>query len=113
MNLDPEQQAIALYAVNDVVTRRLRNNNPLPPGMRSLHHYLERTSVHGTETIDAQRQWEQEDFIDTAQAAAILGCSTRWVRTIRSDLDGHLISGRWAFLRDNVIDYRDQKVGTT
>lgn len=111
MNLNPEQQALALYAVNDLVTNRLRNNNPLPPGMRRLHHDLERTSLHGTETVDAQRQLDPEDFIDTAEAAAILECSTRWVRTIRSDLDGHLIAGRWAFRRQHVIDYRDQKAG--
>ncbi|MBY3989137.1 hypothetical protein HQO84_16710 [Rhodococcus fascians] len=112
MNLDPEQQALALYAVNTLVTQRLRSNNPLPPGMRRLHHDLEVASPHGTETVEQQQQWNPEDIIDTAEAAAILGCSTRWVRAIRSDLDGHMISGRWAFQRDHVIDYHREK-GTT
>lgn len=112
MNLDPQQQALALYAVNDLVTQRLRNNNPLPPGMRRLHHDLETTSLRGTETVEQQQQWTSQDFIDTAEAAAILGCTTRWVRKIRSDLDGHMFSGRWAFKRQHVIDYHHEKGNT-
>jgi hypothetical protein len=61
--------------------------------------------VHGTENNRDAVELEDEFFIDSDAAAAILGCTTRWVRHIRTDLDGRKIAGRWAFRRHTVVDY--------
>jgi hypothetical protein len=107
--LDLDQGRLALYAVRDLISRRMLGNNPIPPGVHRLCHDLEAASLHGTRSQAAQEEWDPEELIDTAEAAAILNCSTRWVRQIRNDLDGHNISGRWIFRRQTVVDYADMK----
>ena len=106
-----QDRLLALYAVRDLISRRILGNNPVPPGMRRLCLDLEAASAHGSKDEAAQPEWETEELIDTTEAAAILNCSTRWVRQIRNDLDGRNISGRWIFRRQTVIDYADMKGG--
>lgn len=111
MNLTEEQIQLALYAVRDLLARRALGGQPIPTGLDRLHEQLA-TSAHGTENGVAERQSTTEELIDTTEAAAILNCSTRWVRQIRHDLDGQNISGRWVFKRQTVVEYADLKGGT-
>lgn len=111
VELSDEQGHLALYAVRDLISRRLLGNNPIPPGLRRLCHDLETASVRGTKDVAVQEEWKPQDLIDTAEAAAILKCSARWVRQIRTDLEGRNVSGRWVFRRQTVVDYADMKGG--
>jgi len=112
MNLDDGEIKLALYAVRDLIARRILGNNPIPPGTHRLCHNLEAASVRGSKDGAAQADWEPEELIDTAEAAAILNCSARWIRQIRNDLNGQSISGRWAFRRQTVVEYAHMKGGT-
>jgi hypothetical protein len=108
MRLTAEQVEIALWAVRDLHTRRGLENR-VPPGLADLFHLLEAASVHGTENSYEAVELEDEFFIDSDEAAAILCCTPRWVRQIRADLDGRKIAGRWAFRRHAVVEYAAQK----
>ncbi|MDF3342100.1 helix-turn-helix domain-containing protein [Mycolicibacterium septicum] len=52
-----------------------------------------------------------EELIDTTAAAAILHCSTQWVRRISDQLDGRNIGCRWLFPRQTVVEYAERKAG--
>lgn len=108
MNLNPDQVQMAIYAVRDLITRRALAGQPIPNGFPRFLNQLS-TSAYGTESASAEPQLEPEQLIDTTEAAALLNCSTRWVRHIRTDLDGHNISGRWIFKRHTVTEYADMK----
>ena len=107
MNLTEHQVRAARYCVAEVVRRRLLNGAPVPPWLRTLHQHL--SSADGTECQVVQQQ--SEAMIDTAEAAQILGCSTRYIRRIAADLDGQHIAGRWIFNRRNVTDYAEGRNG--
>ncbi|WP_019969336.1 helix-turn-helix domain-containing protein [Mycobacterium sp. 141] len=104
MNLTEEQTRLALYAVSDLIVRRHLGGQPIPAGFYRFREQLD-TSVRGSGNAAAQAQSTDEDLIDTAEAAEILNRSTRWVREIRSDLDGMNVSGRWVFRRQAVVEY--------
>lgn len=110
MNLSDEQARLALYAVTDLLTRRQRGGQPVPAGFYRFRQQLD-ASVYGseTDTPTAESVDDDEDLIDTTEAAQILGCSDRWVRSIRSDLDGLNIGGRWVFRRHLVVEYADMR----
>ncbi|MGV0618171.1 hypothetical protein ABQE58_25085 [Mycolicibacterium elephantis] len=104
--LDPDQYRAVRYCVAEVVRRRLLGGQPVPAWLRSLHHHLT-SSVGGTDTAVPQR--ESSEAIDTAEAARILGCSTRYIRRIAADLDGQHVAGRWIFHRHTVTEYAEAK----
>ncbi|BBZ25421.1 helix-turn-helix domain-containing protein [Mycolicibacter hiberniae] len=112
MNFTPDENKLLLYAVGDLVARAgLGIRPPLPNGFETLHVKLI-SSVRGTKTCVPQPQWPpstEEELIDTAEAASILSCSTRWVRRIRDQLDGRDIGGRWLFPRRTVVMYVERK----
>ena len=110
--LNRDQCRLALHIVRDLITRRTLGGNPVPPGTYRLYHDLEVASVRGTEPVAALEESVPEELIDTTEAAAILNCSTRWVRQIRNDLEGRNISGRWIFRRQTVAEYAGMKGGT-
>jgi hypothetical protein len=108
VRLTADQVEIALWAVRDLHTRRGLENR-VPPALTDLFHTLEAASVHGTENGSDAVELEDEFFIDSDEAAAILCCTPRWVRQIRADLDGRKIAGRWAFRRHAVVEYAERK----
>lgn len=71
--------------------------------LRRLENFAP-SSDYGTERQEAQRE-SVYDVIDADQAARLLGCSTRYVRKIHTDLDGRQVAGRWIFNHQTVIDY--------
>lgn len=102
----------ALYAVRDLVVRRRLGGQPIRPEIRHLCHQLIAASARGTEDVEDEatsQQWAPKDLIDTPQAAAILGCSTRWVRRIAAELDGYNCGGRWVFRRQAVTRHANRK----
>jgi hypothetical protein len=115
MHLNSEQVTWAKWAVWDVLSRvRLdgRMGWDAIRRLESLHQALTSASVGGSETDPPAEQLSANDLIDTEEAATILGCSTRWVRQIRADIDGSKVGGRWLFPRRTVVDYADLKDST-
>lgn len=112
MNISDEQVRLSLYAVRDLIARRRLGNIPIPPGMHRLYHDYEVASTHGSKDEVTQEESDPEELIDSTEAAAILHCSARWVRQIRTDLDGRNIGGRWVFRRQTVVDYAAMKGDT-
>jgi hypothetical protein len=108
LRLTADQVEIALWAVRDLHTRRGLENR-VPPALTDLFHTLEAASVDGTENDRDVVELEDEFFIDSDAAAAILCCTPRWVRRIHADIDGRKIAGRWAFRRHAVVEYAAQK----
>lgn len=106
VQLDHEQFRAVRYCVAETVRRRLLCGAPVPAWLRKLHQQLT-SSVCGTDSTVPQQ--ESIEAIDTDEAAKILGCSTRYIRRIASDLDGQRIAGRWIFNRATVTEYADAK----
>lgn len=109
MQLDGQQQQAVRYCVREVMRRRLLTGVPIPNWLRRLDRDLS-MSACGPKTQVPQE--ELETTIDTAEAAALLGYSTRHVRRIAADLDGRLVAGRWIFHRRTVAEYADAKEHT-
>lgn len=78
----------------------------LPPRWLLDHlAHLERVvsgSASGTKHVVQQ---EESELIGTAEAARILGYSTRYVRKIHVSLDGRRIGNGWTFPRKAVEEY--------
>ena len=114
LTLTGDQIEAALYAVADTITRRKLAGRNTPAEVVALHRLLADTSRRaaasdrGTENIPRQQQLNDE-HIDTTTAARILGCSTRWVRAIASDLDGQQVGGQWIFPRTVVAEYAEAR----
>jgi hypothetical protein len=106
-----EQVRMALYAVTELIARRHLGGKPAPAGFYPFREQLD-ASVRGSGKSSPEPQSTDDDdldLIDTAEAAEILNCSTRWVREIRNDLDALSIGGRWVFRRQNVVEYADMR----
>lgn len=83
--------------------RRQRTGQPIPERVRSLLTYM---STSGHEIGSAAPPLSQNpNLIDAKQTAVILGCSSRHVRRLHTDLEGQLIAGRWLFNHDTVTEY--------
>lgn len=108
MNLTDEQVELALYAVTDLIAQRLLGNRPVPPGFYRFRAQLD-ASVSGSEFGTAPSPLTGDELIDTAEAAELLNCSTRWVREIATDLDGFNVGGRWLFSRQAVVEYAEMR----
>jgi hypothetical protein len=102
------------YCVAEVLRTRRLAGQPIPAWLRDHERRLDnliRMSQPGHEIGENRdgtpplRQW-----ITTAEAAAIIGCSTRHTRRLRADLGGQQTDeGKWLFPRDNVIRYANQR----
>lgn len=110
LELTGDQVEAALYAVADLVARRRLEGKPVPAEVVSLCRVLAIASECGTESGSATEELG-DDLIDSDQAAGILGCSARWVRRIRADLDGRKVGGAWVFRRQTVVDYLQARDG--
>jgi hypothetical protein len=106
LRLSDDQVEAALFAVGDLVARRRLANRPVPAEVVALHRVLAVASDCGTE-IGSGPEELGDDLIDADQAAEILGCTGRWVRSrrIRADLDGQKVGGAWVFRRQAVVEY--------
>lgn len=100
---------MAFRAVTDLIVGRVRGNRPVPPGFYRFRSDLE-ASLRGS-LFDASRtqSTDDDDLIDTAEAAEILNCSHRWVRQIHNDLEGRNYGGRWVFRRKTVVEYAEMR----
>ncbi|WP_137145086.1 helix-turn-helix domain-containing protein [Mycolicibacterium sp. CR10] len=113
VNLTSAQTQLVLYAVRDVIARHTLGGRSLPDGFDTLHVQLI-SSVDGTKSCALQPQSSPSaagELIDTTEAAAILHCSTSWIRRIRENLDARNIGGRWLFPRQTVAEYAERKAG--
>lgn len=105
MRLTRDEVEAALYVVHDLVYRRRLAGRSIPTEVAALYRRLLVTSSDGTKSHVPPEELDANDLIDTTAAAEILGCSTRWVREIRCDLDGQNCGGRWLFRRQTVVEY--------
>jgi hypothetical protein len=62
-------------------------------------------SEFGSETHSGIGESKQDDLVDTAEAAALLGITSRRVRQIAPDLGGWRCGWGYVFPRANVIEY--------
>lgn len=109
MWLNETQVAAAVYAARDLVARRRLAGRPVPDQVAALLQHLLSTSEHGTQTSAPTAELDPEDLVDTGEAAEILGCTTRWVRQIRTDLDGQKVGAQWVFRRSIVVEYAAER----
>jgi hypothetical protein len=108
LQLTQHQVEVALFAVNDMVTRKELKNSRWRE-LVELFDLLDAASVNGTETHGAGEQFNLDSLIDTHEAAEILHCTTRRVTQIHADLDGVKIGRTWIFRRQTVAEYADAK----
>jgi len=109
MWLTPTQIAAANYALRDLIARRTLGGQPIRQELADLQKKLVAASGYGTHSAPPPGELTPEDLIGTTEAAAILRCSTRWVRRIHADLDGQTCGGQWVFRRNVVADYANSK----
>lgn len=107
--LSGEEVKAALYCLNDLIARRRLAGRGAPTEVERLHRRLSMASVCGSETSPTAAELEDDDLVDTSEAADILRCSPRWVREIHNDLDGARVGGRWVFPRNTVVEYASLK----
>lgn len=105
MWLSVAQVEAVLYALRDLVSRRLLGGQPIPREIKELYDYLRAASGDGTKGNAVAEESTRDNLIDSKEAAVILGCSARWVRRISADLDGQLCGERWVFRQEVVADY--------
>lgn len=108
--LDEHQAAACAYWVREATSRRRLRGEPVREAAVTALLAALGTTAPGTGTVSATAQsGAGDDLIGTAEAARILGCSTRRVRQITTDLDARRVGGGWTFHRAHVIAYRDAK----
>ncbi len=107
--LEGERLHAALYAVRAVVASRKLAGRPVPPPVTDLDTALQQAaSAHGPQfCCDAPES--KPELIGPSETARILECSTRHIRRIAADLDGHNIEGHWVFRRDTVETYAQER----
>lgn len=117
MTLTPRQWRQVLYCTAEELRARRAGKTP---GVQSWNAELIRavelelaTSASGTESDCTDVSSETKAPIGVRQAAAILDCSTRYVRAIAEEkLGGMQVDGRWLFNEDDVMAYaKGQKHG--
>ena len=94
------------FAVAVALAARKRNGLPVPVPLAELAAELavggqrDTTSKAHNDTEGRQAEW-----IDTQEAARMLGCSKRQARRQAPLLGGHLAGGRWLLDRRAVIEH--------
>ncbi|MDP7731505.1 hypothetical protein [Mycobacterium sp. TY813] len=104
INVSDSQARLIRDLVAEAVLNRQRHGHPIPDRVRDILRYV---SVGGRpiEPVAPPLRQDQDDPINSDQAAEILDCSTRHIRRIATDLDGQNIGRRWVFSRRTVTDY--------
>ncbi|MEV4127485.1 hypothetical protein [Nocardia sp. NPDC049707] len=103
MKIGDLETRAAYYAVAELMRRRRRTGEPIPDAIRVLFQRLDHEIRIGTDDEPDPRI--HGDEIGTDTAAAILGCTTRWIRKIAADLDGVRVGRTWVFSRAVVETY--------
>lgn len=106
MHITDEQARLLRDCVTEMVLRRQQLGQQIPDRVRSLLYYMSARG-HQSCTDTAQLTHDEADNIGTTEAAKILGCTTRTISRIASDLDGTKIGRDWIFPRRSVIDYAE------
>lgn len=105
---DAHELAVAVFAAADLAAR---HGARISPRVLSLATDLV-SSVGTTEPayVEIEDHVEHEQ-IDTATAAALLGCTDRNVRALaaKKHLPGVKNGGQWRFNRDDVETFRDYR----
>lgn len=99
-----DQARLIRDCVTEMVLRRRHTGQPIPERVRALLSYVSARG-HQTRSEAAQSDHDEADHIGTTEAATILGCTTRTVTRIASDLDGRKVGRDWIFDRLAVIEY--------
>lgn len=114
MHLTAQDLQAALRCASELRdVRRLYSGIGVSPWL--AQHYERIKTVHsammsasGPQNSGAEQE-SDHDRIGTIEAAAILGVSTRHIRRIAHDLDGHKIGNSWSFSRTAVAQYAEGK----
>jgi hypothetical protein len=110
VNLTGDDLRAAYYCVAEVVRSRRRTGASIP-GWMKIHFDRLDTAVRLSPTRQAVAEnggrapQSAHGIIGTAEAAAILGWSTRRVQREAGQLGGARVCGRLLFLRETIADY--------
>ncbi len=110
MNLTRYQFEWCVFGVRQAIRlSRLTRIRPRPELVDLLKQLddMQAISEVGSETCSDTGESRQDDLVDTAEAAELLGITSRRVRQIASDLGGWRCGWGYVFPRTNVIDYAD------
>lgn len=106
MTLGPEDLRACRYVAAETIRTRQQLHIPIPNWLRGLDRNLDTElramSAHGPES---EAHEPDSEMVGTAEAARILGCSTRHVRRLAADLDGQRTGRDWIFRRATVTEY--------
>lgn len=70
------------------------------------------TSADGSDIGCGREESVEKAPISAAEAAALIGCSSRYLRYIaEADLGGVKVAGRWVFNEDMVREYAEERRG--
>ncbi|MGV0624964.1 helix-turn-helix domain-containing protein [Mycolicibacter minnesotensis] len=108
MEISASQARLIRDVVAEVMLNRQRHGQPIPDRLRDLVLYVSACG-HETSSTGTSLSQENDDMIDTEQAAKILDVSIRHIRRLASDLDGRKPNGRWLFHRNTVTEYSDAR----
>lgn len=105
MNLDPIEVHAAFHALGAFIRDRRRLGVGVPAPVQRLYERAARAHLQGADPADTPDPRIADDEIGTAEAAAILAYSERYVRMIAADLDGIRVGRTWVFNRRTVTEY--------
>lgn len=111
MRLTDDENLIrgAYYCCAEVLRNRRLSGQPVPAWLPTLYARLDaevRVS-RARHEIGCQLRELEDEWIGTAEAAAILGWSQRRVQRRATDLGGQVVSGRWLFRESLLKDRND------
>lgn len=114
IRLDHDDVEWLLFCANEVLGRRRLAGVPIPSRLVTLAGRLDLHAVmsrDGHENDCHDTGSECEDLIGSAQAAQMLGVTSRHLRRLHADLDGRKLAGRWMFKAATINEYRTAKEG--
>lgn len=106
MKLNATEVQAALYALNNLLTRRTLNGERVPESVQRLRDRIELVITTGDPDDEPDSDPTE---ITTAEAAAILGYTERYVRMIAPSLDGRRLGRDWTFPKAAVIEYAQSR----
>lgn len=107
--LTGEHIDIVRYAVRVAVAARHRNGLPVPNALTELAGAVADPGQTDTPVERTQHPETQPDWVDTREAAQMLGCSYRQARRLAPRLDGQLTAGRWLIPRHAIAEHLEGK----
>lgn len=105
-DVDPRPLKVAAEAVRmvcEVLAARREPTSAFDNALSEIEAALT-TSDNGSPAAPPRN----DDWVDTAEAAKLLGCGERWARDIAPRIGGQKIGGRWLIPKDALPQEEDE-----